>query len=146
MSWDGSRAPRALPHQIPGPRTDGEGHLGRQRVPGLLPGARDRGRVLRLLPKAARFLEDVRPRAARRGPEEDLLQERPTADPGHRPQRVPGVTRIEIRLHRINVCMHRFVIRLHRIMTYLHRFEIFIPRYAVSLTRIMIFVIGFEIL
>ena len=41
-----------------------------------------RGRVLRLLPQAPRLLEDVRPRPARRGAEEALLQERAADHPG----------------------------------------------------------------
>jgi uncharacterized protein len=45
----------------------------RRRVPHLLPRARNRGRVLRLLPQAPRILEDVRVGSARRSAAEALL-------------------------------------------------------------------------
>ena len=53
--------------------------------------ARDRGRVLPLLPQAPRLLEAVRPGPAGRGPEEALLQERAPDHPGDRPVAVRGV-------------------------------------------------------
>ena len=58
----------------------GKDSLGARGVPRLLPGAGDRRRVLRLLPQAARLLEDVRAGFAGRCPEEALLQERPAGD------------------------------------------------------------------
>ena len=47
-----------------------------EEYPVLLARVRDRGRILRLLPRLPRLLEDVRDGAAGRGAEEGVLQER----------------------------------------------------------------------
>ena len=60
-----------------------------EEYPRLLPHARDRRRLLPVLPPPARLLAHLRPRPPRRGPQEDLLQERPRRDPRHRPLLVP---------------------------------------------------------
>jgi predicted TIM-barrel fold metal-dependent hydrolase len=87
-----SAARRARPlHQVPGPHPLRQGLVRPERVPVLLARLRDRRRVLRLLPRLPRDVEAVRHGPARRGAEEDLLQERAARDAGIAAERVASI-------------------------------------------------------